>query len=243
MIADHSGPAPDFPPSVLPLDLEGVPATAVSGGSITVTAVEYRSATLTPGEGTRTPVAGATITGGAAPATTGADGTAVVRMGSSGTALLRARRAGDAPSAGFQVAVTTDAHAGPGLFPGPAGPDNTPPVAKLAGGLKDHATLKAGPRLLRGSFADASTISEVKLRLTKRLGKKCWYFSGRTEKFRGSKCGKGAYFSIDAKAAWSYLLPSRLTKGRYVLDAIAIDTGGNRTPLARGTTRVVFTVR
>jgi len=28
-----------------------------------------------------------------------------------------------------------------------------------------------------------------------------------------------------------------------VLDAIAIDGAGNRTPLARGTTRVVFTVR
>ena len=83
----------------------------------------------------------------------------------------------------------------------------------------------------------------VKLRLTKRLGKKCWYFSGRMERFRGTKCGRGPYFTIGDRADWSYLLPSRLGKGRYVLDAIAIDGAGNRTPLARGTTRVVFTVR
>ena len=51
------------------------------------------------------------------------------------------------------------------------------------------------------------------------------------------------YFAIGDKADWSYLLPARLGKGRYVLDAIAIDGAGNRTPLQRGTTRVVFTVR
>jgi hypothetical protein len=242
MLADHSGPAPDYPPSVLPLDLEGVPATAVAGGTVTVTVVEYRSATLTPGEGTRTPVAGATVTGGAAPVATGPDGTAVVRFGSSGTALLRARRPGDAPSAGFQVRVTVDGSAGPGLFPGPAVPDHTPPAGTIAG-LKDHASLKTGPRELRGSFADSSSIADAKLRLTKRVGSRCWYFSGRSETFRRTGCGKGSYFSIGAKADWSYLLPSRLGAGRYVLDAIAIDGAGNRTPLARGTTRVVFTVR
>ena len=54
---------------------------------------------------------------------------------------------------------------------------------------------------------------------------------------------RGAYFAIGDRADWSYLLPARLGRGRYVLDAIAIDGAGNRTPLARGTTRVVFTVR
>ena len=75
----------------------------------------------------------------------------------------------------------------------------------------------------------------VKLRLTKRLGKRCWYFSGRMERFRRTKCGNGAYFAIGDRADWSYLLPERLDRGRYVLDAIAIDGAGNRTPLERGT--------
>ena len=106
--------------------------------------------------------------------------------------------------------------------------------------MRHQRPASRGPRELRGKFSDAAV---VKLRLTKRLGKRCWYFSGRSERFVGTHCGKGAYFGIGARADWSYLLPSRLTRGRYVLDAIAIDAAGNRTPLARGTTRVVFTVR
>ena len=61
--------------------------------------------------------------------------------------------------------------------------------------------------------------------------------------FRRTRCGTEKYFAIGDRADWSYLLPQRLGKGRYVLDAVAIDGAGNRTPLARGTTRVVFTVR
>jgi len=236
MLADHSGPAPTFPPSVLPLDLEGVPGTAVSGSSVVVTVVEYQSATLSPGEGTRTPVAGATVSGGVAPVTTGADGKATVTLGAPGRATLRAVKSPDAPSAGEFVAVTATGGAIPTVA---APPDKTPPTARLAG-LTDHAVLSRGPRELRGTFSDAAV---VKLRLTKRLGKRCWYFSGRSERFIGTHCGRAAYFKIGDKADWSYLLPSRLTRGRYVLDAIAIDGAGNRTPLARGTTRVVFTVR
>lgn len=235
MLADHSGPAPDFPPSVIPLDLEGVPAVATTGSTVTVTVVEYRAAALSAGEGTRTPVAGATVTGGVAPVTTDADGKATVKLPAPGRATLKARKDGDAPSAGELVTVTETGAATPPAV----APDKTPPTALLAG-LKDHAVLSSGPRELRGTFSDAAV---VKLRLTKRLGKRCWYFSGRSERFIGTRCGRGAYFKIGTTADWSYLLPSRLTRGRYVLDAIAIDAAGNRTPLARGTTRVVFTVR
>ena len=83
----------------------------------------------------------------------------------------------------------------------------------------------------------------VKLRLTKRDHGKCWYFSGKSERFRGTRCGRGPYFAIGDRADWSYLLPAQLGPGRYVLDAVAIDGAGNRTPLQRGSTRVVFTVR
>src|SRR3954463_11538059 len=106
MLADHSGPPPDFPPSVIPLDLEGAPATAVTGSTVTVTVVEYRAATLNAGEGARTPVAGAVVSGGTAPATTGADGKATLTLGAPGTVTLKARKDGDAPSAGELIAVT-----------------------------------------------------------------------------------------------------------------------------------------
>ena len=235
MLVDLS-PPPTFMPTVFPLDLEGVPASAVSGSSVTVTVVEYFSATGDIGEGTRRPVGGATVTGGEAPVTTGADGTAVVRLGQAGAAVLKAAKPGGAPSAGERITVTAPGAAQPPSSPpSTAAPDRTPPTA---------AVLQRDGRNLRGRFeADASGIKTVKLRLTKRLGKRCWYFSGRMERFRRTKCGTGAYFAIGDRADWSYLLPERLTRGRYVLDAIAIDGAGNRTPLVRPTTRVVFTVR
>ncbi len=70
--------------------------------------------------------------------------------------------------------------------------DRTPPTATL---------LRHSARQLSGSFAaDPSGIKMVKLRLTKRLGKRCWYFSGRMERFRRTKCGNGAYFRIGDRA-------------------------------------------
>jgi hypothetical protein len=59
------------------------------------------------------------------------------------------------------------------------------------------------------------------------------------------KCGAthGTWFSVGDKADFAYLLPSKLGAGRYVLDLQVVDKAGNKTAgLARGTTRVVFTV-
>src|SRR5919204_480528 len=95
-------------------------------------------------------------------------------------------------------------------------------TAGLAG-FKDGAVLTTGPRELRGSFgADRSGIREVKLRLTRRAGGACSYYSGKLERFRRAGCGQGAYFKIGDRADWSYLLPKRLGPGRYVLDAVAV---------------------
>jgi len=215
---------------VLPLALQA-PAAVTAGSTAQVTVTRYDE------NGATAPVDGASVGG----AVTDASGHATVSFPTAGSVRLKAAKAGFARSETETVTV-----AAPGT-PLPAAPasslDRTPPTAQLAG-LKDHASLSRGPRELRGSFgADVSGIRSVKLRLTKRLGKHCWYFSGRKERFVGTHCGKGAYFAIGDRADWSYLLPSRLTRGRYVLDAIAIDGAGNRTPLARGTTRVVFTVR
>jgi len=188
----------------------------------------------------RTAVAGATVDG----LQTGADGTVTVGPLTRGDHVYKATKDGSIRSNAVHVCATDGGDGACGsaiaapLVPA-AAPDKTPPTARLAG-LTDHAVLARGPRELRGAFSDAAV---VKLRLTKRLGKRCWYFSGGKERFVGTRCGKGAYFKIGDTAAWSYLLPARLARGRYVLDAIAIDAAGNRTPLARGTTRVVFTVR
>jgi hypothetical protein len=210
------------------------PAAVTAGQEAELTVVKYSAA------GTAEPVAGARVAGPGVEVTTDAAGKARAGFPSAGAVRLQATKAGLVRSA---PVVVTVAAPGGAPAPTPAGPDRTAPTARLSG-LRDQQVLRRGPRALRGSFgADPSGVKTVKLRLTKRLGKKCWYFSGRMERFRGTRCGRGAYFTIGDRADWSYLLPARLGKGRYVLDAIAIDGAGNRTPLQRGSTRVVFTVR
>jgi hypothetical protein len=87
--------------------------------------------------------------------------------------------------------------------------------------------------------ADPSGLWAVKIRLTRRLGKRCWYFSGSKERFLKRTCGKQYAFKVGESTEWSYLLPARLPRGRYALDAYAVDRAFNR----GAETRVVFRVR
>jgi hypothetical protein len=214
------------------------PTTAKPGESVTLKVTDAK---------TGASVAGATVDGRQS-ATDG--GVVVGPFGDRGNHDEKASKDGAIRSNRLRVCVTDGADGACGTTvagtPKPpavvAGPHRTPPKATLCG-LTDHALLATGPRVLRGSFADPAGIKAVKLRLTKRAGRRCWYFSGSSERFRAVRCGRGAYFGIGDRADWSYLLPARLGPGRYVLDAVAIDGAGNRTPLVRGSTRVVFTVR
>jgi hypothetical protein len=105
----------------------------------------------------------------------------------------------------------------------------------------------AGPRQLSGKVAeDGSGVADVRLRLTRKDGGKCASYDGKTEKFKAlKKCGAahGLWFSVGARQEFTYLLPSKLGRGRYVLDVEVTDKAGNTTKsLARGTSRVVFFV-
>jgi hypothetical protein len=105
----------------------------------------------------------------------------------------------------------------------------------------------AGPRELAGKVAnDGSGVADVRLRLTRNDGGKCTSYDAKTEKFKAlKKCGAahGMWFSVGAKQDFTYLLPSKLGRGRYVLDVEVTDKAGNTTKsLARGTSRVVFFV-
>jgi hypothetical protein len=101
------------------------------------------------------------------------------------------------------------------------------------------------PRALRGT-AVAEGIVKVELRLTRRAGDRCHTFSDQTESWKAMRrCGaeRGTWFAIGSGSAWSYLLPGALTAGRYVFDVRVTDSIGNRSTLARGSTRNVFHVR
>jgi hypothetical protein len=235
MVADVSGPPPDFLSTRVPLELQGVPAQAVQGSAITLSVVEARLSNKgAVGDGVRTPVAGATVRAGSASATTGSDGRATLTLSERGTVGVRATRPGNAQTALEVIEVGDVASAS-------SPPDRTAPTASIDG-IRDgrRFTRRRAPRELSGTVTeDPSGLWAVKIRLTRRLNGKCWYFSGSREQFVKRTCGKQYAFKVGDRAQWSYLLPARLPRGRYVLSTYAIDNAFNRGEEQR----VVFRVR
>jgi hypothetical protein len=125
--------------------------------------------------------------------------------------------------------------------------DRTPPFARITGIRNGQRFARGrGPRALRGSVAtEPAGLRSLRLRLTRNDGGRCSTYDARRERFvRTRRCSAsaGRSFSVGTGQEFSYLLPQRLRRGRYVLDVIAVDAVGNRGILARGQSRVVFRV-
>jgi hypothetical protein len=223
-------------PSRTPLRLSGLPATAAPGSSATVRVDTFQvSGSVTQ----PVPAPGATVQVGGRSFTTAGDGTAQVTFEGSGPVAVQATKAAHVPSAVEQVCVGCAPARSQAPGPAPAARDTTGPRARIAG-IRRGQRFARGPRVLRGTVeADPSGVRAVKLRLSRRLGRACWYFSGSKERFLRRRCGTRHAFKVGDDARWSYLLPARLPRGRYVLDAYAIDRAGNRGESAR----VAFRVR
>jgi hypothetical protein len=224
MLVDISSPT--FTPTRFPLDLEGVPAAVQVGTPVTVTVVAYVTPDGAAGSGTRTPVEGATVSGGGASAVTGANGAAVLTFSQPGAAVVKATKAGSVVSAGERVAVSESP---PPAANATTGPDRTAPTATIAG-LKAGQVFsrKRAPRMLRGTVsADPSGIKSVRLSIVRKRGGRCWAFDGASERFKPHRCGGSRSFRIGDRVEWSYLLPKRLPRGRYTIRVAAIDNAGN----------------
>src|SRR3954447_11735512 len=218
-----------------PLLKLGGPSAAAAGTPFSVQVTDQK---------TGAPVAGATV----GTATTDAAGNAAVTLGA-GVQRLKATKAGAIRSNALVVAVGAGG-AAPGAAVATAAPvDRTAPRARLLSPRSGHVYRfrKFSPRLIRVAVAESgSGVRTVKLRLTRRGGKRCFAFSGRRERFIGTKCGSGAgfFFTVSDRADLSYLLPERLPRGHYVLDVEAIDKSFNRDTVGdRGRNRSVFDVR
>ncbi|MCW2993788.1 MAG: hypothetical protein JWQ18_1283 [Conexibacter sp.] len=243
-------------------------ATATPGTPFAVTASETTTA-FDPDtyEGTTTiaPSSGATVSGGTSPVTTGVSGTASVTVGGGPYTLVvtkanraPARIAGCATNGADGFCGTTAGVAPPPAAVAPCvtngsdgrcgSPDKLAANAAITAVSEGKKYKKGGgPRQLAGKVADdPSGIADVRLRLTRNDKGACATYDGKTEKFKTiKKCGAehGTWFSVGAKQDFTYLLPSKLGRGRYVLDVEVTDKAGNTTKsLARGTSRVVFTV-
>jgi len=245
------------------------PTTAVPGQPITVkatdTATTYDSGG-NPNPTTFAPSAGATVSGGVVPVTTGADGTAQVTLAGGPYTLVAtkgnrapARIAGCATNGADGFCGTTLAESAPPPPPaqpcvttgddGRCGsPDRRAAYGAFAATLPEGKKYKKGqgPRELTGRVEqDASGIADVRVRLTGNDHGRCQTYDARKEALVALKrCGAlhGRWFSVGSAQDFKYLLPARLGRGRWVLDLQVVDKAGNRTTLARGTSRVVFTV-
>src|SRR5215207_343174 len=256
------GPAPDFAcqnPPVLPLALS-VPPTVAPGAPFNATVVEYSPT------GVSSPVAGAAVTGGDAAAVTNSNGVATLTLSSGGGRTLKASKVGRVRSAAETVCATTGsdglcgtaaAVGGSGARCATSGRDGlcgSRDFSAPAINIRDIAEGKrfargSGPRTLRVvADSDPSGLLTVKLRLTRVQRGRCSYFSGKLERFvvtgRGRCSAKGGFwFSVGDRQDTSYLLPSKLPSGRYVLDANVVDRAYNRDDKRRrGGNRVVFRV-
>jgi hypothetical protein len=91
--------APEYTPTVFPLELSGAPTEIAQGETATVTVDKYSTA------GAASAASGVSVKGGEAPVTTNASGQATVRFNTIGTAHLRGTKSGFAPTASVAVCV------------------------------------------------------------------------------------------------------------------------------------------
>ncbi len=238
-------PAPPNPLGV------SAPAVAERGAPVAVTVTSYDNVS-----GAATPTAGASVSGGGASASTDALGRATLAIPQTGSIQLQVTAPGS-----VRTETTVCVHNGNDGTCGttsPSGVSSAAPGTSAAAAYKGpfavvaHATgvqeghvypRGRGPKLLSGTVATHAAISSVALELRRSYRGRCFAYDGVTERFKHARCGQGSFFAVGSAPSFSYLLPGALAPGRYVLDVQATDAAGNRTSLARGTSRIVFYVR
>src|SRR3954453_18231633 len=224
------------------------PSKAATGEAFTVTVDQSDGST-----GTSPPASNANIAG----RSTDASGHATVSFAEAGLHKFKATRStpdsirsnaaaicvyapgsGDCGTDTSSTGPTTD-QAGPQTPAAPAAKDLTPPTVSLDS-LTPGKTYSPGPGVLAGHAADSGGIAQVFLRLRATDGgsttaaSRCRWFSGKRGVFthRTVPCSKTRFFRIGSNPKFSYLLPSRLGKGKYVLDVKVLDRSYNAGRLA-----------
>jgi hypothetical protein len=244
------------PPSPTPLGIEA-PAVAGAGEAVTVTVSQYNS------KGEASPAVGANVAGGGVSASTDFQGHATLRFSGDGTYTLHASGSGEGPPAvrsetAICVHEGNDGTCGTSVSGG-SSPVQTPstsainhpytgPFALVArsGSVSEGHVYSRGlaPRLLSGSVIAHSAVTSISISLRRSFNGRCSTYNPTRERFLQARCGKDGFFKVaSGGTSFSYLLPAKLTPGRYVFDIGSTDAAGNHAALARGSTRTVFHVR
>jgi hypothetical protein len=240
-------------PEPTPLEIQA-PDGANVRSSVQVTVTKYNA------QGQASPAAGATITGGDEEATTDSSGRTTVSFSSPGAHTLRATAPAlvrsettvcvhnglDGTCGTTSPSGSSSGSSGSGGVLGSSSRPYTGPyalVARATGLLDGHVySRRHAPRVLTGSVLAHTRLTSVSIELRRSYRGRCHAYDGIRERFVSARCGRGHFFKVSTEPSFSYLLPSALAPGRYVLDLEATDAAGNRTRLARGTSRIVFYV-
>ncbi len=239
------------------LNLSG-PASASTGAPFTVHVADGQNGAPIAGAAIGTLSAGVT-TKLAGNATTDASGNATISLPSAGAVTLKATQPESVRSNALSICVHagndgtcgTTANGASTASP-PSVPVTRPAaatavVARVVGLINGHVyTRRAAPRVLRGiaQVAPGGSLRQVRIRLQRRSGRKCFAFSGSRERFvRSRRCAPASFFSVGSAQSFSYLLPSRLPAGRYVYDIEAVEGSGRVTGPVGGVSHVIFRVK
>jgi len=114
----------------------------------------------------------------------------------------------------------------PNVQPG-ACTDQTPPTSSFT---SKAAKRFKRTRVLRGSASDVGCgVDKVEVSLARRVGKRCRFYT-RSAKLsrRATSCGRAtAFMPAKGTTRWSFKLPGKLARGKYVIRTRATDFAGN----------------
>jgi hypothetical protein len=203
------------------LKLSG-PATSPVGKPLTVHVVDGQD---------NSNIAGATVGG----QTTDTGGDATLHPATPGVLRLKADKSDSIRSNALDVCVTSASQpsCGPTTPSGGVGgsmTDKLPPavsIASISNGKKFRRG--HGPRKLAGKASDSGGLLQVYFRLTRTTGAGCQWYSSKRSVFTNphTGCDSARFQKVGKNPSWSYLLPTRLPAGRYVLEEKAIDLAFN----------------
>ena len=188
----------------------------------------------------------------------GSSGSATVTFNTVGRFTVQAHAPDSVPSDPFTVCVHNgnDGNCGttvptnqatpPLVTPLAAGPAPAALFARILG-IRNGRVYKHAhaPRVLAGavSFSGSATLRQVRIRLERRVRRRCYAFSGARERFLPlRRCGHASFFSVGGAASFTYLLPAALQRGLYDFDIEALDGTGKVTRPQNGVSHVVFRV-
>jgi hypothetical protein len=211
------------------------------------------SVTKYSASGVESPAANVTIAAGPTDAITNANGQVTVKFPNAGDVTVRASEpefvrteATVCVYNGNDGTCGRPSPSGSVSAGGPLSPPYTGPyavVAKAVGVIDGHVySRKDAPSVLAGSVLAHTAVASVSLELRRSYKGRCYAYDGVSTRFIKARCGQGSFFKVSTTPSFSYLLPSALAPGRYVLDIQATDAAGNHSTLARGSSRIVFYV-